>query len=185
MRILAPPKIRTIQRSKKLESGMVPLIKPISQPGVAGHTHSLGARLVPLLMLVLMLVLALTLSPWASAEDAAVADAGGDTRYVELKPTFVTNFGPTSSPRLMYIKTDVALRVAGADGESAAERHLPALRNALVLLLSRQPESAVATGAAREDIRKSALTELNEILASEEGEPYIKDLLFTNFIVQR
>ncbi len=125
-------------------------------------------------------------SPWAIAEDSEAEDVQGeDTRYVELKPTFVTNFGPTNTPRLMYIKTDVALRVAGADGEEAAERHFPALRNALVLLLSRQSEAAVSTGESRESIRQSAIEELNEILASEEGKPYVRDLLFTNFIVQR
>ncbi len=119
------------------------------------------------------------------AEEAAPAEPAADTRYVELKPTFVTNFGPTTTPRLMYIKTDVALRVLGAEGEKAAEHHLPALRNALVLLLSKQSESAVITGEAREYVREQALAELQEILVAEEGEALIEDLLFTNFIVQR
>lgn len=138
------------------------------------------------LTIMLLLGALVLLSPWTRGEEAEMPEAdAGDSRYVELKPTFVTNFGPTTTPRLMYIKTDVALRVAGEDGESAAERHLPALRNALVLLLSRQPESAVSTGESREGIRQAAIEELNGILASEEGEPYIRDLLFTNFIVQR
>ncbi|MEM1229586.1 MAG: flagellar basal body-associated FliL family protein [Pseudomonadota bacterium] len=119
------------------------------------------------------------------AEEADPAEASAETRYVELKPTFVTNFGPTTTPRLMYIKTDVALRVFGSEGEKAAEHHLPALRNALVLLLSKQSESAVITGEAREYVREQALAELQEILVAEEGEALIEDLLFTNFIVQR
>lgn len=116
---------------------------------------------------------------------AEEAQTGPDTRYVEMKPTFVTNFGPTTTPRLMYIKTDVALRVDGEAGEDAAEYHLPALRDAVVMLLSRQSEAAVVTGEAREHVRAEALGMLQELLQQEEGEPYIQDLLFTNFIVQR
>jgi len=67
----------------------------------------------------------------------------------------------------------------------ATRYHLPALRNALVLLLSRQDEATVSTGGGRELIRTEALAELRTILEIEEGEPCIDDLMFTNFIVQR
>ena len=119
----------------------------------------------------------------ALAEEAPVEVA--DVRYVALKPTFITNYGPAQGPRLKYIKTDVALRVEGSEGENAAEMHLPALRHALVMLLSRQSDEQIATGDAREAVREEAKSMLNEILSAEEGEPYIRDLLFTNFIVQR
>jgi flagellar FliL protein len=54
-----------------------------------------------------------------------------------------------------------------------------------VLLLSRQDESTVSTGVGREAIRAEALAELRSILEAEEGQPYLEDVLFTNFIVQR
>lgn len=119
----------------------------------------------------------------APAEEAPVEAA--DVRYVALKPTFITNYGPGTGPRLKYIKTDVAIRVEGSEGENAAEQHLPALRHALVMLLSRQSDEQIATGDAREAVREEAKLMLNEILSAEGGEPYIRDLLFTNFIVQR
>ena len=67
----------------------------------------------------------------------------------------------------------------------AARYHLPALRNSLVLLLSRQDEVTVSTGSGREAIREEALVELRALLKTEEGQPYIDDLMFTNFVVQR
>ena len=67
----------------------------------------------------------------------------------------------------------------------AARYHLPALRNALVLLLSQQDEAAVSTGGGREILRAQALGELNVILEREEGQAMIDDLMFTNFVVQR
>ena len=106
-------------------------------------------------------------------------------RYVELKPTFVTNFGVSDTGHLRYIKADVTVRVMTNDAEYAARYHLPALRDRIVLLLSRQDESTVSSAAGRETIKAEAMQELREVLEREEGEGYIEDLLFTNFVVQR
>ncbi len=122
----------------------------------------------------------------AAAQQGAVIDAEGrEIRYVELQPAFVVNFGFAENGRLKYLKTDIAVRVSDQAAEMATRYHLPALRSALVLLLSRQDEATVSTGSGRELVRAEALTELRAILETEEGAPMIDDLLFTNFIVQR
>ncbi|MEM1434979.1 MAG: flagellar basal body-associated FliL family protein [Pseudomonadota bacterium] len=130
-----------------------------------------------------------TAVPVAVAEEAEDADpeqlAPPRLVYYEMRPTFITNFGPVDTPRLMYLKADVSLRVPGGSGQLAADTHLPALRNELVLLLSRLDEDAVVTSEGREDVRLEAKAALNRVLQREEGEPLIEDLLFTNFIVQR
>ncbi|XOV83953.1 MAG: flagellar basal body-associated FliL family protein [bacterium] len=118
------------------------------------------------------------------AEDELEA-IGGVVRYVELKPSFVTNFGVSDSGRLRYIKADVTVRVSNKEAEYAARYHLPALRNSLVMLLSRQDESTVSSSSGRETIKVEALQELREILEREEGEGHIDDVMFTNFVVQR
>lgn len=125
---------------------------------------------------------------WALATASAVAAAATapeDVVYVPLQPAFVTNFGEATAGRLSFVKADVSVRVGSNDAASATQYHLPALRNSLILLLARQDESTVSTGAGREAIRAEALAELRAILEAEEGEPYIEDVLFTNFIVQR
>lgn len=132
--------------------------------------------------------LALALALLGGTAVRAAEGAAGDPeelRYVPLQPSFVTNFGDGVDGRLQYVKADVSLRVSSADAASAVRYHLPALRNAVVLLLSRQDASTVSTGSGREAIRAEALAELRAILEAEEGEPYIEDVLFTNFLVQR
>jgi flagellar FliL protein len=119
---------------------------------------------------------------WA---EEAPPPAASEVRYIELQPSLVTNFGGPSDAHLMYLRADVTVSVASSEAVSATKYHLPALRHALVLLLSRQSETDVATNAGREVIRAEALEQLRGILEAEEGEPYIDDLLFTNFIVQR
>ena len=119
---------------------------------------------------------------------SADGEAGRDereVRYVELQPAFVTNFGLADRGKLLYLKTNVSIRVSSHAAEMAARYHLPALRNALVLLLSRQDEATLSTSRGREVIRTEALAQLRSILEAEEGDPYIDDLMFTNFIVQR
>jgi len=136
----------------------------------------------------LALVLVPVLVPlWGTAARAAQAETAEEEqlRYVPLQPSFVTNFGDGADGRLQYVKADVSLRVSSAAAASAVRYHLPALRNAVVLLLSRQDASSVSTGSGREAIRAEALAELRAILEAEEGEPYIEDVLFTNFLVQR
>ena len=142
----------------------------------AGRNHPAmnSARLSAIL---LSLCAGLLIGPAVYAED--------ELRYLELQPTFVTNFGFEESGRLSYLKADVSVRIASLEGETALKYHLPLLRDAIVLLLSRQPESTVASSEGREQLRQDALEELNALITEEEGEPYIKELFFTNFILQR
>lgn len=109
----------------------------------------------------------------------------GDVRYVTLQPTFVTNYGVSETGRLKYLKADVTCRVATRDAEMALRYHLPALRNELVLLFSRQEESTLTTSEGRERLRHEALDELRDVMKREEGHTYIDDLVFDNFVVQR
>ena len=118
------------------------------------------------------------------AEEAAVADES-EVRYLPLQPAFVCNFGLAHDGHMQYVKADISVRLSSRDAEVAARTHLPALRNSLVLLLSRQDEASVSTSAGRESIRTQALADLNQILLDEEGVEYIDDLMFTNFVVQR
>lgn len=131
-----------------------------------------------------VLVALLAVGAAAHAAEGAPAAAGG-APYVPLEPSFVLNFGGPREGRLQYLKADVTLRVTDPAAAEAARHHLPALRNALVLLLSRQDEGTVSSSNGREGIRAEALAEIRSILQAEEGEPCVEDVLFTNFIVQR
>ena len=131
----------------------------------------------------LLVLVSLILPAAVSAEEAAVP--GKTFRYVELKPTFITNYGVSDTGHLRYIKADVTVRVETPDAEYATRYHLPALRDRLVLLLSRQDESTISSSAGRETLKAEALQELRDVLQKEEGKDYIEELMFTNFVVQR
>ena len=133
-----------------------------------------------LLQRIFVLLPATLMLPTGYAEEAAPT---ATVRCVELKPTFVTNSGVFDSGQLCYVKADITVRVNTADAEYATRYHLPALRDRLVLLLARQDESTISNSIGRETIK--AESELRVVLSHEEGEEFIEDLMFTNFVVQR
>ncbi|OZG74768.1 flagellar basal body-associated protein FliL [Hahella sp. CCB-MM4] len=105
-------------------------------------------------------------------------------QYIEMTPSFVLNYGPPS-PKLSYAKVDISLRVNSRAAAEGVEHHMPALRNAIVLLFSKQTEEIMGNNQGREKLRLEALETLKNILQEEEGNPMVEDLLFTNFVVQR
>lgn len=136
-------------------------------------------------LLLCCLVLALPLV--AQDEEEAPEDVSaepGMSRYVELKPAFIVNYG--GAGRLRYLKTDIALRVGGGTGgPSAIRHHMPYIRHVLVMLLSKASEEQLSSMEGREMLRQDALAAVKAVLMREEGEEFVYDLLFNSFIVQR
>lgn len=124
----------------------------------------------------------LSLSSLALAQDPPAG--GGGAQYVHLQPAFVLNYGKNTMGRLKYIRTDVALRVIGAEAAGKVNHHQAFIRNQLVLLLSQQDEDTVNSAQGREQLRQVALDEIKALMTELEGKPYIEDLYFQNFVAQ-
>ncbi len=119
-----------------------------------------------------------------SSYGAAGAATGNSTQYVHLQPAFVLNYGSNTTGRLKYIRTDVALRVTGAEAAGKVNHHQAFIRNQLVLLLSQQDEATVNDAQGREKLRQVALDEIRALMTELEGKPFIDDLYFQNFVAQ-
>jgi len=114
------------------------------------------------------------------AEDSS----SSGTQYVHLQPAFVLNYGENIKGRMKYIRTDVALRVIGAEAAGKVNHHQAYVRNQMVLLLSQQEASTVNNAQGREKLRQVALEEVRALLIELEGSPYVEDLFFQNFVIQ-
>ena len=110
------------------------------------------------------------------------ADSGA--QYVHLQPAFVLNYGNNTKGRMKYIRTDVALRVVGAEAAGKVNHHQAYIRNQMVLLLSQQDDVAVNSAQGREKLRQVALEEVRALMSELEGQPYVEDLYFQNFVAQ-
>ena len=125
-------------------------------------------------------VLGLLLSSAAYSQDEEAAVPG--STYVDLKPTFVVNYGGVG--KLRYLKTSITLRVETGEGQTHIRRHMPYLRHKVVMLLSGASDEDMSSMEGRELLRQNALAAVREALVAEEGVQFVTDLLFSSFIVQ-
>jgi len=139
-----------------------------------------------------LLVTALVLFAFQSNVHAAASapaapsnvTASGEV-YVQLGPSFVTNYD--GAGRLKYLKVDVNVRIK-QQAEDTLREHMPYLRNQLVVLFSQQLEEDLTSIAGKELLREQALQTVKEGLTrldSQELADQVSDLYFTAFVVQR
>jgi len=129
-------------------------------------------------ILVLLLIF-LPFGLWAEDDE----DVPPATRYVEVEPVFVTNYGGLD--RLAYMKVQVTLRVLGAEGEAQVKRHMPYIKDTLLSLFAVQTNESISSAEGKEGLRKQSHQAVSEILAAEDETSLLEDLLFTSFVAQR
>ena len=123
--------------------------------------------------------------PGADALPAGSGSGRDNSLYVSLGPSFVTNYD--GGGRLKYLKADVTLRVR-PPAEVALERHLPYIRNRLVLLFSQQLEENLTSTDGKEALRAQALQEVRDALdlLDRPGlSANVTELYFTAYVLQR
>lgn len=130
----------------------------------------------------ILLVMMAWLPGWVVAEEAKEGEA--KVAYFNLTPPFVGNYALDGGPRLRVYKADVALRVTGDAALAAVKQQEPLIRNQLVALFAQQTVDGMSDVQAKEALRQEALKQVQQVMTTEEGKPYVEDLLFNNLIVQ-
>lgn len=104
--------------------------------------------------------------------------------YFGLEPDIVTNYLSASSRSLGYVRITIELMLEDAEYLEAAEHHSPLMRATVIDIIGRQSEEKVKSLTGREDIRRSCLEKLREIMLKETGSEMIKDVIFTKYLYQ-
>lgn len=112
---------------------------------------------------------------WAEGEETEKKDYVG---YIEMKP-FVTNVSGTH-----FLKCEVTIQVSTESAHHAINHHMAHIRNDLVFLFSAQEIKNVEKVEGQDELAKSALKLVQNLLVQEEGEAMVNDLFFTSFVVQ-
>ncbi|HBN15314.1 MAG: flagellar basal body-associated FliL family protein [Pseudomonadota bacterium] len=106
-------------------------------------------------------------------------------QYFTLGPSFVTNYD--GSGRLKYLKADISV-LARLTAQPYLERHLPYIRNRLVVLFSGQLEETLQSTQGKEALRQQALVEIRhalQMLETPSVADQILELYFTSYVLQR
>jgi flagellar protein FliL len=117
---------------------------------------------------------------WAnSGGEAADESEGPVTEYIEMKPKFTVNL---MEPR-KYIMVNVQLMVEGAANVEKVKKHMPALRNTLIMLYSGLAMADVQTVDQREALRLKTKEEIRSALEKYANSDGFRDVFFTEFFV--
>jgi len=104
------------------------------------------------------------------------------TAYLPLDPAFIVNFEQGGRARFLQASMEVMTKDPLVIED--VKKHMPAIRNALVFLLSGQKYEALSTNEGKEKIRTDALAAVQKILHENTGKPGIEAIYFTNFVMQ-
>lgn len=132
-------------------------------------------------------------------EEASAEEEGGDKAkegeggkegagpsYVALDPAFVVNF-QDEKKHTKFLKAEISVVASNAKVQEAITRHMPAVRNSLVLLLSKQLFEELSTNEGKEKLRADALGAVQDVItkqANKKTAKGIKDLFFSSLVMQ-
>lgn len=102
--------------------------------------------------------------------------------YEPLSPAFVVNLNQNGRQR--YLQVSITLLTHDQAALDALKVHLPVIRNNLVMLLSGQDFSTLASPVGIEMLRQKATASVQEVAQKEVGKLVVDQLLFTNFVLQ-
>lgn len=100
--------------------------------------------------------------------------------YFQIKPSLVANLASGGK----YIRCDIQLMTKEQAFLEVLNLHGPAIRHALLMLLSEQDGASVKSPAGKEALRKTALVEIQKLLKEVGSEAKVDALFFTTFFVQ-
>lgn len=125
------------------------------------------------------------------AEEAAAEGAGEGghapaaevvAEYVPIDPPLVVNIPTNEEARFLQVSMEV--KVNTPDLVEEVKKHMPAIRNSLVFLLSDQTYESLITTAGKEKVLADSLAEINGILKENGQKDKIDSIYYTGFVMQ-
>ena len=113
-----------------------------------------------------------------------LASAQSNFAYFGIEPDIVTNYLGPNARKLGYVRVTVELMLESADHLEAAEHHAPLLRATVIEIFGRQPEEKVKSLTGREDIRRTCLDTIRDMMKKETGSEMVRDVIFTKYLYQ-
>ncbi len=123
----------------------------------------------------------------AEGEGEGEEDANPDgtpklAMYMDFEQPFVVNF--QDEGQLRYLQITISVMTKNPKVVEEMKRHMPLIRNNLVMLFSGQTREGIISREGKEKIRKDAEAEVQKILKEQTGNPGVKALYFTSFVMQ-
>jgi flagellar FliL protein len=118
------------------------------------------------------------------AEHAAVADvASAESSYVAMDPPMIVNILDQAGGS-KFLQVTIEVMVNNTATAEAVKKHMPAIRNNLMLLFSSQTQEDINTTEGKDSLRELAQAEIMEILKLTQSPAMVQAVYFTGFVMQ-
>ncbi|MBL1140484.1 MAG: flagellar basal body protein FliL [Proteobacteria bacterium] len=116
------------------------------------------------------------------AEDGEEGTGVAEAHYFSLDPPFIVNF--TGKSRARFLQVSIEGMTRDAKVKEDITKHIPQVRNNLVLLLSAKTHEELNSPEGKAALRKQVLKEIQKVLEAETGKEGVEDVYFTSFVMQ-
>ena len=104
--------------------------------------------------------------------------------YMSFAPAFVVNFQPAEKVRARFLSVEIDAVADDKDMIDQIKLNMPAVRNGIIMLLSRQTYADLIKPEGKEKLRGEILAEVQKTLKDTTGKPGVKNIYFTSFVMQ-
>jgi flagellar FliL protein len=121
----------------------------------------------------------------ADQKDTPGANGKGENKeaiYFAIDPPFVVNFADQNQMRFLQVTMEVM--AYDPDVIDAVKKHLPVIRNNLVMLLSSQDAKTLFSLQGKQGLRQQCLEEIQKVIKERTGKKGVEDVYFTSFVMQ-
>ena len=132
--------------------------------------------------LIILFLSAMQTSHAQSSKAPPPADGELPKHYLKLDPPIVVNVDEGDIVR--FLQVDTQMQYSDPLAEAIIEKHMPAIRHALVMALSGQSVTEIKTPQGKEKLREATLLKLQQVMTDTTGEPVIDAIYFTGFVIQ-
>lgn len=117
-----------------------------------------------------------------NAAEAQVEPERQSPIFLDIEPFTVNLESDRAGARLLY--TGITLRVGNEESKQILDEHMPQVRSRLLTLLSGKQASELTSPEGKKALSQDIITALNEPLAENQAPLDLREVLFTEFIVQ-
>ena len=123
-----------------------------------------------------------TIAEGADSDEASEVDKNAPEIYHTLHPNFVVNF--QNPKRERYLQVSVEIMTRNEEVIDAVKKHMPVIRNSLVMLFGSQDAQVLRSRDGKEALRQEVLGEIQGILEERIGSPGVEEAYFSSFVMQ-
>ena len=172
-----------------------------------GKTYQRGVSKLVVILLVLLIVILLAVGTAAALYLTGIVSPpganGGDQQEVaEQDDSGQEERAPSGPAQYMRLDDAITVNISREGGRRAilqarielmardeavfegVERHMPVIRNNLIILFGDQRYEEVSTSEGKNALREQAREEINDILREEGEEPNVEAVFFTQLVTQ-